>query len=107
MNIRVAGYSRQRYYWTGSHSLAMRGWRSAAEAAKRNQQVTSERHILTTRDAMAQLHRRSHARSPFYEPFSVWAALSASVIAGLVFGAVLAYAYTALNTQELAVRQSS
>jgi len=34
---------------------------------------------------MAQLHRRSHARSPSYAPFSVWAALSASVIAGLVF----------------------
>jgi len=85
MNIRVAGYSRQRYYWTGSHSLAMRGWRSAAEAAKRNQQVTSERHILTTRDAMAQLHRRNHARSPFYAPFSARAAVSASVIAGLVF----------------------
>ena len=34
---------------------------------------------------MAQLHRRSHARSPPYAPFSAWAALSASVIAGLVF----------------------
>ena len=34
---------------------------------------------------MTQRHRRSHARSPSFAPFSAWAALSASVIAGLVF----------------------
>lgn len=36
---------------------------------------------------MAHLHRRS-ARGPVYAPFSLWAALSASVIAGLVFAAL-------------------
>jgi hypothetical protein len=34
---------------------------------------------------MAELQRRSRARSPVYAPFSTWAALSASLVAGLVF----------------------
>ena len=37
---------------------------------------------------MGHLHLRSRARVPVYAPFSAWAALSASVIAGLVFAAL-------------------
>jgi hypothetical protein len=41
--------------------------------------------ILTKRNDTALPDRRNHARSPVYVPFSAWAALSASIIAGLVF----------------------
>ena len=41
--------------------------------------------MFTKRDAMEQLHHRDHFRAPVYAPFSVRAALSASIIAGLVF----------------------
>ena len=41
--------------------------------------------ILTQRNDTALPDRRSHARSPVYVPFSPWAALSASIMAGLVF----------------------
>jgi hypothetical protein len=44
--------------------------------------------ILTKRNAAGLLDRRSHVRSPVYVPFSAWAALSASIIAGLVFAAL-------------------
>ena len=41
--------------------------------------------MFTRRDAMAPLHHRDHVRAAVYAPFSVGAALSASIIAGLVF----------------------
>jgi hypothetical protein len=41
--------------------------------------------MFTKRDAMAQLQHRDRVRAPLYAPFSAWAALSASIIAGLVF----------------------
>jgi|GEM_PF-695021 len=42
--------------------------------------------MFNKRDAMAQLHQRDDVRESLYAPFSAWAALSASIIAGLVFG---------------------
>src|SRR5258708_2754818 len=49
--------------------------------------ITPERHIFDPMgwDAMAELRHSRFARAPVYAPFSAWAAVSASIIAGLVF----------------------
>ena len=44
--------------------------------------------MFTKRDAVRQLRHRDHVRAPVYAPFSARAALSASIIAGLVFAVV-------------------
>src|ERR1700693_6161565 len=62
-----------------------------ARCRSRQAQSTSNAgvpYILTKRNTMGHLHLRSRARVPVYAPFSAWAALSASVIAGLVFAAL-------------------